>query len=40
MRLRGKPCTMLLGDCESVDEVHRRTGQTADYINDAEGLAL
>jgi len=28
-----------LGDCEPVDEVHRRIRQTADYINDAERLA-
>ena len=28
-----------LGDCEPVDEVHRRIRQTADYITDAENLA-
>ncbi len=28
-----------LGDCEPVEEVHRRIIQTADYINDAERLA-
>ena len=28
-----------LGDCEPVDEVHRRIRQTADYINDAARLA-
>ena len=28
-----------LGDCEPVDEVHRRIRQTADYITDAARLA-
>ena len=28
-----------LGDCEPVDEVHRRIRQTADYITDAMRLA-
>ena len=28
-----------LGDCEPVDEVHRRIRQTADYISDAARLA-
>ena len=28
-----------LGDCEPVDEVHRRIRQTADYITDAERLS-